>query len=80
MYAEGHPSAFGLGIDVIDDKGECAGEGIYQFIDYTNEALKVNGFSSKIPLADGTIMELRLEGAVYAGKNVDLNVKKKFVY
>lgn len=46
----------------------------------TNEALKVNGFSSKIPLADGTIMELRLEGAVYAGKNVDLNVKKKFVY
>ena len=40
IYAEGHPSAFGLGIDVIDDKGECAGEGIYQFIDYTNEALK----------------------------------------
>lgn len=54
------------------------------FISYinidVNEALKVNGFSSRIPLADGTIMELRLENAIYAGKGVDLNVKKKFVY
>lgn len=46
----------------------------------TIEALKVNGFSSKIPLADGTIMELRLENSIYSGKEVDLNVKKKFIY
>lgn len=45
-----------------------------------NEALKVNGYSSKMPLSDGSILEIRLENAVYAGKNVDLNVKKKFVY
>lgn len=58
------------------------GDGIYLSsvpID-TNEALKVNGFSSRIPLADGTIMELRLEDAFYSGKFVDLNVKKKFIY
>lgn len=43
IFAEGHQSAFGLGIDcgTIGDGGEeVFGEGIYQFIDYTNEALK----------------------------------------
>ena len=45
-----------------------------------DEALSKDGFSSRIPLTDGTIMELRLENAIYSGKNVDLNVKKKFVY
>lgn len=43
IFAEGHQSAFGLGIDcgTIDDGSEeVFGEGIYQFIDYTNEALK----------------------------------------
>ena len=45
-----------------------------------NEALKTTGFSSKMPLSNGTIMELRLEDAIYAGKSVDLNVKKKFIY
>lgn len=45
-----------------------------------DESLKSSGFSSKIPLSDGSIMELKLEDAVYSGKNVDLNIKKKFVY
>ena len=48
-------------------------------IDVT-EALKVNGFSSRIPLTEGTLFELRLENAIYSSKSVDLNVKKKFVY
>ena len=58
------------------------GDGIYlsSVPIITNEALKVNGFSSKIPLANGNIMELRLEDAIYSGKYVDLNVKKKFIY
>jgi len=45
-----------------------------------DEALRTSGFSSKIPLSDGSIMELKLEDAVYSEKNVDLNIKKKFVY
>lgn len=43
MYAEGHQGAFGLGIDMGKDdehQGEVFGEGLLQFIDYTDEALK----------------------------------------
>lgn len=44
MYAEGHQSAFGLGIKCgyLEEQfgGEILGESLYQFIDYTNEALK----------------------------------------
>ena len=44
MYAEGHQSAFGLGIECgyLEEQfgGEILGESLYQFIDYTNEALK----------------------------------------
>jgi hypothetical protein len=39
-----------------------------------------NGFSSKIQLVEGTIVELRLEQAIFNQKEVQLNVKKKFVY
>ena len=46
----------------------------------TKQALSDSGFSSKIPLSDGTLMELKLENAIYSGKEVDLNVKKKFIY
>lgn len=44
MYAEGHPNAFGLGImcgyEEPELGGEVLGESLYQFIEYTNEALK----------------------------------------
>ena len=44
MYAEGHQSAFGLGIECgyLEEQfgGEILGESLYQFIDYTNEVLK----------------------------------------
>lgn len=44
MYAEGHQSAFGLGIECgyLEEQfgGEVLGESLYQFIDYTNKALK----------------------------------------
>ena len=44
MYAEGHQSAFGLGIECGYEEpefsGEILGESLYQFIEYTNEALK----------------------------------------
>lgn len=46
----------------------------------TTAAMSSNGYSGKIQLVDGTVMELRLEDAVYASKTVDLNVKRKFVY
>ena len=44
IYAEGHQSAFGLGIECgyLEEQfgGEILGESLYQFIDYTNEVLK----------------------------------------
>ena len=43
MYAEGHQSAFGLGIECgyLEDKVYgIYGESVYQFIEYTNEVLK----------------------------------------
>ena len=44
MYAEGHQSAFGLGIECgyLEEQfgGEVLGESLYQFVDYTNEVLK----------------------------------------
>ena len=44
MYAEGHQSAFGLGIECgyLEEEfgAEVYGEYIYQFIEYTNEVLK----------------------------------------
>ena len=44
MYAEGHQSAFGLGIECgyLEEQfgGEVLGESLYQFIDYTNKVLK----------------------------------------
>ena len=39
IYAEGHQGAFGLGID-MGKNDEHQGEGLLQFIDYTDEALK----------------------------------------
>ena len=46
----------------------------------TLEALSEKGFSSKIQLAEGSILELRLEDAIYNGNLVELNVKEKFTY
>ena len=46
----------------------------------TLEALSEKGFSSKMQLADGSILELRLEDAIYNGNSVELNVKEKFTY
>ena len=46
MYAQGHQGAFGLGIDLgkydVNDEGcmEMFGEPIYQFLQYTDDALK----------------------------------------
>lgn len=46
LYAEGHPSAFGLGLSVgtfrknVPEDYEIEGDAIYQFIDYMNETLK----------------------------------------
>lgn len=44
IYAEGHQSAFGLGIECgyLEEEfgAEVYGESIYQFIEYTNKALK----------------------------------------
>lgn len=40
-YAQGHANAFGLSIVATEkDSAEVAGDGIYQFIDYTDEILK----------------------------------------
>lgn len=46
----------------------------------TIEALSENGFSSKIKLSEGNVLELRLEDAIYNGELVELNVKEKFTY
>ena len=46
----------------------------------TLEALSEKGFSSKMQLAEGSILELRLEDAIYNGNSVELNVKEKFTY
>ena len=46
----------------------------------TTEARSSNGFSAKMPIAEGSVLELRVENAIYAGKNVELDVKRKFVY
>lgn len=46
----------------------------------TLEALSEKGFSSKMQLAEGSILELRLEDAIYNGNLVELNVKEKFTY
>ncbi|MBE6145436.1 MAG: hypothetical protein E7171_02320 [Firmicutes bacterium] len=46
----------------------------------TLEALSEKGFSSKMKLAEGSILELRLEDAIYNGNLVELNVKEKFTY
>ena len=46
----------------------------------TLEALSEKGFSSKMKLAEGSILELRLEDAIYNGNSVELNVKEKFTY
>ncbi|MBQ4262704.1 MAG: hypothetical protein IJB83_00470 [Bacilli bacterium] len=46
----------------------------------TKKAIKTSGYSSKLLIPEGNILELRLEDAVYSGKKVDLNVRKKFVY
>lgn len=44
LYAEGHQGAFGLGLDAgypnDENQAEVAGEGIYQFIEKTDEMLK----------------------------------------
>ena len=46
----------------------------------TLEALSEKGFSSKMQLAEGSILELRLEDAIYNGNLVELNLKEKFTY
>lgn len=46
----------------------------------TIEALSEQGFSSKIQLKEGTVLEIRLEDALYNGKSVDLNIKQQFTY
>lgn len=46
----------------------------------TIEALSEKGFSSKIKLDSGNILELRLEDAIYNGELVELNVSEKFTY
>lgn len=54
-----------------------AGEHI--LINY-KDAISEKGFSGKLKLEESTIYELRLEDAVYNGKNVDIDVKNRFVY
>ena len=44
------------------------------------DAISEKGFSGKLKLVESTIYELRLEDAVYNGKNVDIDVKNRFVY
>lgn len=48
LFAEGHQGAFGLGLDAgypnDENEAEAAGEGLYQFIEKTDEILKdING-------------------------------------
>lgn len=43
-------------------------------------AMSSSGFSSSMALAEGNILELRVDNAVYAGQSVNIDVKKKFVY
>lgn len=63
IFAEGHQSAFGLGIEcgiIEDGSEEVFGEGIYQFIDYTNDILK-----------DVSSEPIYLVDYIYDGYNVD---------
>lgn len=57
-------------------------DGIYKSNSVINvhEAKSTSGFNSSLSLTDGSIFELRLENATYGGKNVELNVRKKFIY
>ena len=53
--------------------------GEHVLINY-KDAISEKGFSGKLKLVESTIYELRLEDAVYNGKNVDIDVKNRFVY
>ena len=53
--------------------------GEHVFINY-KDAISDKGFSSKLKLEESTVYELKLEDAVYNGKNVDIDVKNRFVY
>ena len=44
------------------------------------EALSKDGFSAKLKLEEATVLELRLEDALYNNELVELNVKEKFTY
>ena len=44
------------------------------------EALSKDGFSSKIKMIEGTVLELRLEDAIYNDNLIELNVSEKFTY
>ncbi len=44
------------------------------------QALSKNGYSAKMKLTEGSVMELRLEEAKYNGELVDLKVNHKFTY
>ncbi len=55
-----------------------------KYVDKVNikkiEALSDKGFSSKIKIKEGNILELRLEDAIYNGEYVETNVSEKFTY
>ncbi len=46
----------------------------------TIEALSETGFSSKIKISEGNMLELRLEDALYNNDLVELNIKEQFTY
>ena len=48
-------------------------------IDITASMSK-NGYSASLPIVNGNVLELKVDDAIYAGKSVNIDVKKKFVY
>lgn len=55
-----------------------------KYVDKVNikkiEALSEKGFSSKIKIKEGNILELKLEDAIYNEEYVEVNVSEKFTY
>lgn len=44
------------------------------------QALSKDGFKAKLKLEEGSVFTLRVEEALYNGKDVDLNIESKFTY
>ena len=44
------------------------------------QALAKDGFKAKLKLEEGSVFTLKVEDALYNGKDVDLNIESKFTY